>query len=132
MENGQGAWVKSSLSQGEYALGRVGFSDQELTKYGIKKAVNVSEVRMSYSLLQRKSGVVEFPGAKGTNGYIVGIVLESVDNDGTNGWWCIGKQLSLGRKQMKIAVESEIARGMHVSNITCNSDTISMVLTQPY
>lgn len=80
---------------------------------------------------QQQVGALEFPGTKGINGYVVGIVVESLWTDGTNGWWCIGKQLSLGTKQAKVEVKTEGSRGMHVSNIAVIGISVA-VLTCPF
>ena len=114
-ENVRGAWVKSSENVGSYALGRVNFNDQEKKKYAVLCETNVAEVHVNSVFLQQQFGALEFPGTSGINGYVVGLVVESCWKDGTNGWWCVGKDLRLGRKQGKVEVKSEGSRGMHVS-----------------
>lgn len=125
-ENVRGAWVQSSQNQKEYVLGRVGFNDKDLKKYAIKKANAVSEVHVDGSIFQQQVGALEFPGNKGINGYVVGLVVESCWTDGTNGWWCIGKELSLGTKQTKVEVKTEGSRGMHVSDYSKVSSDLTI------
>ena len=117
-ENVRGAWVQAAQNVGEYTLGHVGFTDQELKKYAVKKIETASEVRVDFILFQQQVGALEFPGNTGIDGYVVGIVARSAWKDGTNGWWCIGKELSLGTKQAKVEVKTEGSRGMHVRHIS--------------
>lgn len=107
--------MKSSENVGSYALGRVNFNDQEKKKYAVLYKANVAEVHVNYILFQQQVGALEFPGTSGINGYVVGLVVESCWKDGTNGWWCVDKDLRLGRKQAKVEVKTEGSRGMHVS-----------------
>lgn len=99
---------------GRYVLGRVDLYNGDQNKYAIQRKT-VAEVRVDYSFLQQKVGSLEFPGASGVNGYLVGLVVESCWTDGTNGWWFIGRDLTLGTKQAKVDVKSEKTRGMNVS-----------------
>ena len=118
-ENVRGAWVQSSQNVGTYDLGRTGFSSSELQRYAVQKS-QVAEVHVDGQIFQQQVGALEFPGQSGINGYVVGLTIEACWKDGTDGWWCIGKELSLGTKQAKVEVKTEGSRGMHVRIIiTC-------------
>jgi hypothetical protein len=112
-ENERGAWVKASQNVGSYVLGRIGFSSLEKGKDAVHERHTAAEVRVDSALLKQQVGALEFPGTTGINGYVVGLTIESCWTDGTNGWWCIGSQLTLGTKQAKVEVKTAGSRGMH-------------------
>jgi hypothetical protein len=113
-ENVRGAWISSYQGSKDFVLGRTGFSNDEKTKYAVVERRNVADVDVSGTIFQQKVGSIEFPGTTGIDGYVVGLTVESVWTDGTDGLWCIGTGLSLGTKQAKVEVKSEGSRGMHV------------------
>ncbi|KAJ7756162.1 hypothetical protein B0H16DRAFT_1689906 [Mycena metata] len=112
-ENVRGAWIQSYDKSKYFVLGRIGFSESEVKKYAVLFKRDVAEVNVSWEALKQQVGSLEFPGTTGINGYVVGLTVQSVWEDGTDGWWCIGKELSLGTKQAKVEVKTEGSRGMH-------------------
>ncbi|KAJ7123420.1 hypothetical protein C8R44DRAFT_783779 [Mycena epipterygia] len=112
-ENSLGAWVSSYKGSQYFVLGRTGFSNEEMTKYAVVEKRDVAEVDVSGSLFHQQVGSIEFPGTTGIDGYVVGLTIESVWKDGTDGLWCIDTGLSLGTKQAKVEVKSESSRGMN-------------------
>ena len=77
----------------------------------------MEDVRAEWKFLQKVDGTMSFPGNSGINGYIIGLKVKCYWDDGTNGQWCIGKNIQLGTKQVTVKVQSEGTRGYHVSHV---------------
>ncbi|KAH9041688.1 hypothetical protein EDB85DRAFT_2271895 [Lactarius pseudohatsudake] len=61
-------------------------------------------------------GSLAFPGGTGVDGIVIGFTVNSDWMDGTNGWWgIVPKTGPLGKKDLKVSVQSDVSRGMHWS-----------------
>jgi hypothetical protein len=109
------AWVRTSKGVSEYVIGRTSFDAKERKKYAIEE-IQCADVSIEYGLFDQKWGSLDFPGATGVNGYVVGLRVQDCWGDGTNGWWGVPRGVPFGTKQAKIQIKSEGSRGMHVSH----------------
>ncbi|KAK7454097.1 hypothetical protein VKT23_011608 [Stygiomarasmius scandens] len=110
-DNVRGSWVQSK-NQRSYILG-IDFTDPDQRhRYGVE--FEILEVQVEWCLFEQQVQVLEFPGHSGKNGFVVGLAIEDCWADGTNGWWCIGRELRLGTKNVKVEIKTEGSRGMHV------------------
>ncbi|KAH9168876.1 hypothetical protein EDB89DRAFT_1561629 [Lactarius sanguifluus] len=116
--DGTAAWIRSQKNIGTFSVGRTNPSAEDIKKYGIEHVSRGSgmESQQDYALLRQVWGSLAFPGGTGVDGTVIGFTVNSDWTDGTNGWWgIVPKTGPLGKKDLKISVQSEGSRGMHWS-----------------
>ncbi|KAH9063927.1 hypothetical protein EDB87DRAFT_80792 [Lactarius vividus] len=112
------AWVRSQKNIGTFSVGRTNPSAEDIKKYGIEHVSRGPgmESCQDYAFLRQVWGSLAFPGGTGVDGTVIGFTVNSHWTDGTNGWWgIVPKTGPLGKKDLKVSVQSEGSRGMHWS-----------------
>ncbi|KAH8990356.1 hypothetical protein EDB92DRAFT_2104120 [Lactarius akahatsu] len=116
--DGTAAWVRSQKNIGTFSVGRTNPSAEDIKKYGIEHVSKGPgmESQRDYALLRQVWGSLAFPRGTGVDGAVIGFTVNSHWTDGTNGWWgIVPKTGPLGKKDLKVSVQSEGSRGMHKS-----------------
>ncbi|KAH8990362.1 hypothetical protein EDB92DRAFT_1816912 [Lactarius akahatsu] len=122
--DGTAAWIRSQKNIGTFSVGRTNPSAEDIKKYGIEHVSRGPgmESQQDYALLRQVWGSLGFPGGTGVDGTVIGFTVDSHWTDGTNGWWgIVPKTGPLGKKDLKVSVESEGSKGMHWSLDVCES-----------
>ncbi|KAH9033458.1 hypothetical protein EDB84DRAFT_1488640 [Lactarius hengduanensis] len=112
------AWVLGQNNIGTFSVGRTNPSAEDIKKYGIEHVSQGPgmEVRRDRVISQQLRGSLTFPGGTGVDGTVIGFIVNSHWTDGTNGWWGIDPKTGpLGKKDLRVSVQSHLLRGMHVS-----------------
>ncbi|KAH9041716.1 hypothetical protein EDB85DRAFT_1374944 [Lactarius pseudohatsudake] len=112
------AWVLGQNNIGTFSVGRTNPSAEDIKKYGIEHVSQGPgmEVRRERVIFQQLWGSLTFPGGTGVDGTVIGFTVNSHWTDGTNGWWGIDPKTGpLGKKDLRVSVQSHVTRGMHWS-----------------
>ncbi|KAH9062818.1 hypothetical protein EDB87DRAFT_266722 [Lactarius vividus] len=116
--DGTAAWVRSQKNIETFSVGRTNPSAEDIKKYGIEHVSRGPgmDVSPDFLLLRQVWGSLAFPGGTGVHGTVIGFTVNNHWMDGTNGWWGIVPKTSpLGKKDVRVSVQSEGSRGMHWS-----------------
>ncbi|KAH9003101.1 hypothetical protein EDB86DRAFT_126262 [Lactarius hatsudake] len=112
------AWVHSQNHIETFSVGRTNPSAEDIKKYGIEHVSRGPgmEARPERDVLRHVGGSLAFPGGTGIDGTVIGFTVNSHWTDGANGCWgIVPKTGPLGKKDLKVSVRSDFARGMHWS-----------------
>jgi hypothetical protein len=94
------------------------FRREEVVALGIEKATNALRVeKRRNSIKKSRQGSLFFPGNSSIDGYVVGIEIRDHRGDSSNGKWCLRRDFSLGRKQLRVHFKADPRFGMHVCRL---------------
>lgn len=112
------AWVHSQNHIGTFSVGRTNPSAEDIKKYGIEHVSRGPgmEVRQDRVIPGQVWDSLASPGGTGVDGTVIGFTVNSEWTDGANGWWgIVPKTGPLGKKDLRVSVQSDVFRGMHWS-----------------